>query len=186
LPQKAAAVKKRQEESRSVAERAHRAMRLGVRGALVLVLLAAPSVVGNMRAENIALRTSLHSAHVAAPTQQMQAEYAGSQQTAERQEQEYVQQQQQYAQEEEQQYAQPAAQQQQEPAAPAYAAEPAEQGYAEPGEVPQYATQPEPDVEAPLVQAVAAPAAEAQPWPPAAYNAGEPLVTTQTEDDARK
>ena len=130
-------------------------------GGLLLLLLLAPGVMANMRADNMALRTSL------APTQQMQESYQASQQAAEQQEEQYVQQQQNFEQQENTQYTAPA-QVLQEPAEQQY--------YPEPGEVPQevaYAPAPAPSP------------APAEPWPASSYNTGEPLVTTQTEEDAR-
>lgn len=134
---------------------------------LLVVVLVAPGVVGNLRSENEALRTSLRAAvSPQAPFQAMQEEqqYAASQQVAEQQEEQYVQQQQQYARAEEQQFAANAAHQVPQPALQ-------QAGYEEQGEVQQPA---------------AAPTAAAAPWPAASYNTGEPLVTRQTEEDARK
>ena len=95
--------------------------------------------------------------------QQQQQEYAASQRVAEQQEQQYVQQQQQFARAEEQNFDGNAVPQQPQP-------QPALQqgGFAEQGEV----------------EPAAAPTAA--PWPAASYNTGEPLVTRQTEEDARK
>ncbi len=138
------------------------------RGALVLAVLAVlavPGAVANMRSEHAALQTSLAAAGL---TQKMQADYAASQQAEEEREEQYVQQQQQYAAAEQQTYggsAAPGAQALQYPE-PAESFAPAE-GYAEPGEVPPAA-------------------APAQPWPADPYNTGQPLVTTQTEEDARQ
>jgi len=131
----------------------------------VLAVLAAPGAVANMRSEHAALQTSLAAAGL---TQKMQADYAASQQAEEQREEQYVQQQQQYAASEQQAYggsAAPGAQALQEPAPAEEGYAPVE-GYAEPGEVPA--------------------AAPAQPWPADPYNTGQPLVTTQTEEDARQ
>ena len=145
--------------------------------ALLLAALAVPAA-GNMRVENEALRTSLLRTSAAAvqppaaamPALQEQGMTA-SQQAEMQAEQNMVAEQQRYVQEEEQKYGEAAAQALQEPAS---------EGYAEPGEV---APAEEP---AEYAEPAPAPAPVAEPWPASANLEGQPLVTTQTEEDARE
>ena len=126
---------------------------------LVLVLLAASVTPGaaNLRAENMALRTSLVPA---AATQKMQeGAYTASQQSEMQTEEQYAAEQEAFVRQEEQEYAGEAAQALQVPA-PAPSLQ-AQSGYAEPGQV-------------------------AEPWPAASYNVGEPLVTKSTEEEAKE
>jgi hypothetical protein len=117
----------------------------GVRRLLVLLIITAPNVVANMRADSLALQTSLQSAasvrlHTAASTQRLQEALTPEQQQEQyaEQQQQYEQQQQQYDQQQAQQQAEQQAEQQQpapEQQQPAPEQQQQPQYYPEPGEV---------------------------------------------------
>jgi len=133
---------------------------------VVIAAALVAEVAGNLRTGSYeALQTSLRAAAPVQAMQQQAQTYAAGQSAAEAQEQQYVQEQQQFAQSQEQQFDDRAAPQ---PALQQW-------GLQEPGEVVQPSLAPAP---------VAAPTAA--PWPATSYNTGQPLVTKETEEDARK